>query len=100
MKDIRRIDKVVRHVLTTVPETRNSDDMLWVKVIKVMSPDAANLPFQDVMCRRKELGVPCFESVRRTRQKLQAQYKELRATEAVTEGRYEAFKEVLDYVTE
>ena len=100
MKDIRRIDKIVRHILTTVPETRNSDDMLWLKTVKMMSPAAANLPFQDVMCRRKELGVPCFESVRRTRQKLQAQYKELRATETVTEGRYEAFKEVLDYVTE
>ena len=100
MKDIRKISDKVQYQLTHYPETRNSDDMLWLKVTKMMCPEAARLSFEEVMCRRRELNVPCFESVRRARQKLQMMHKELRATEAVTEARYEAFKEVLDYVTE
>lgn len=83
MKNIKQTQEVVREVLEEYPETRNSDDLLYVKVCARINAVAVNLPFHRVFLNRKELSIPPFESVRRARQKLQAQRPDLAGCDEV-----------------
>lgn len=62
----KHTDKLILSVLETVPATRNSDALLYLEVI-----------------------LPCFETVRRTRQKIQADRDDLRAVDKVQDYRAE-----------
>lgn len=100
MKDIFKISDIVREVLTDKPETRNSDTTLYLAVCERMNPDACRMSFSTVFEHRKELGIPNMETVRRSRQNLQSKYESLRATKEVTDGRYESWKVVREYVAQ
>lgn len=97
MKNIAKVADKVEMVLKHIPESRNSDDRLYYWVCMSYNREIGNKSFMDVMRNRKEYGVPKFETVRRARQKIQAQGK-YEADEAVTEGRYENFKTVRAFV--
>jgi hypothetical protein len=71
--ELKTTTNIVKEVLTHYPATRNSDDLLYIKVCERINPIVINLPFIEVLSRRKELAVPPFESVRRSRQKVQAE---------------------------
>lgn len=83
MNKIRETSSIVKDVLENCPDARNSDDLLYINVCKKVSPMALHQPLEMVFLMRKQLGVPCYESVRRTRQKLQAAYPELRGSDEV-----------------
>lgn len=100
MKDIFRVSQIVKEVLTEEPYTRNSDTSLYLAVCRKVNPDACNMSFSTVFEHRKELGIPNMETVRRSRQHLQSKHEELRADETVTDGRYEAWKVVQEYVAQ
>lgn len=100
MKDIFKISEIVKKVLTEQPMTRNSDTSLYLAVCQEMNPDACRMSFSTVFEHRKELGIPNMETVRRSRQNLQSKYEELRATDKVTDGRYESWKVVREYVAQ
>ena len=86
MKNIKQTSKLVLQILQEMPDTRNSDDALYLEVCKRINPKAALLPFFYVMASRKTYGFPPFESVRRSRQKIQNEHPEL-VSEAVKEYR-------------
>lgn len=98
MKNIFKINDLVEDTLISKPETRNSDVTLYINVCMAINPDVQYMGFLHVLNNMKELGIPNYESVRRARQKLQADHPNLRANESVIDGRYEAFKEVMKYV--
>lgn len=98
MKDIGKVIDVVKDVLTENPYTRGSDTNLYIEVCKKYNPDVACLGFVYVFNNRKELGIPCYESVRRSRQKLQHDNESLRPSESVTDARYEAYKAVMECI--
>ena len=100
MKDIFRVSEVVKEVLKENPMTRNSDTSLYLAVCEKFNPDACRMSFATVFEHRKELGIPNMETVRRSRQNIQSKHKELRATEEVTNERYERWKVVRDYVSQ
>lgn len=100
MKDIFRVSKLVKQVLEEVPYTRNSDASLYLEVCRRVNPQACDMSFSTVFEHRKELGIPNMESVRRSRQKIQSECEALRATEEVTDARYENWKVVRDYATQ
>ena len=75
--ELKTTTTLVKTVLTHFPETRNSDDLLYIKVCECVNPIAVNMTFKDMFLKRKEWGVPPFESVRRSRQKVQSQNPEL-----------------------
>jgi len=77
MKDLKTIEEKVRAVLNANAEARDNDMKLYLSVCNYCVPDAGNLPLETIMVRHRSLGIPCFESVRRTRQKLQADNPEL-----------------------
>lgn len=87
MKEIETISKITLEVLREEPEARDSDDYLYFKVCSKINPIYMQLPFFKVMLHRKEYGLPKFETVRRTRQKAQATFPELRGSDDVEAGR-------------
>lgn len=80
-KDLLSTQDIVQSVLKENPQTRNSDQLLYLKVVERINPLVLNQPFWYAMTSMKELGIPPFETVRRTRQKLQREFPTLRANE-------------------
>lgn len=97
MNDLNNISLMVKSLLETKPETRNSDEVLYLELIKVygfnQGRDLTSMSLSHFFTNRKIYGVPKFESVRRTRQKIQATYPELRSDKAVEKARAELEKE-------
>ena len=73
MRNLKTIEGKVRAVLQKDEEARNDDMLLYLKVCNGCLKDTGAMPFAEY----KYLGLPSFESVGRTRRKLQAQYPEL-----------------------
>lgn len=97
MKQIKQTQEIVKAVLQDIPETRNSDDELYFHVCKRINPDALLKPFYMVVLHRKEHSLPPFESVRRSRQKIQNEYPELASDRDVRKYRDGLETEVRHY---
>lgn len=81
---IRQTKAIVEKVLNEKPETRDCDALLFVEVIRSIDPEAVELPIYKLMPRCTDEGdLPPFETMRRTRQKIQEQNPNLRASNDV-----------------
>lgn len=79
---------LVKKILEDYPETRDrADNILYIKVVETINREALNRPFVEVMNNLETLDIPPFETVRRTRQKLQQEIPELRACDKVQDYR-------------
>ncbi len=85
----KNTDKLILSVLETVPATRNSDALLYLEVIERIGRGNSHKPIDEILLGLEELGLPCFETVRRTRQKIQADRDDLRAVGKVQDYRAE-----------
>ena len=94
MNDLKKINDIVYTILLNDEQARNSDAYLFTQVVKHVSPFLYLMPFFTAM---NDPGMPNYESVRRTRQKIQEQNPELQATEAVKEKREENINTYLEY---
>ena len=89
---IRQTKEIVEKILNEKPETRDSDALLFIEVIRSIDPEAVNLPIYKLMPRCTDEGdLPPFETMRRTRQKIQEQNPNLRGSKEVES--YRAYKE-------
>ena len=77
--DLKRTTELVKHLLQTIPATRSSDDRLYLEVCKVRCKPCLQVPFGIVIANRSTYNIPAFETVRRTRQKVQEHHPELAA---------------------
>lgn len=97
MKDkLYETKALVKQILEENESARNSDNELYIEVCNRINPYVVYLPFRDVIANLSSLGLPPFESVRRTRQKLQAEHPDLRSNDEVALYRAEnetAYKE-------
>lgn len=75
--------KIVKEILTVSEAARNSDMLLYSELVKIVAPHAANKPFCEVLTNLHGNSLPPFETVRRTRQKVQADYPWLRCNEDI-----------------
>ena len=100
MKNIKRTSELVKKILLDYPDSRNSDDALYRYVVEAINPDAACMPFCQVLLHRERYGLPPYESVRRARQKIQENYPILRASKEVEKARAENEQEVRDFVSD
>lgn len=100
MKNIKQTRGLVRDVLERYPDTRNSDNLLYIKVVESIDSDLIYKPIQDVLLHTKAYGIPPFESVRRARQKLQADFPSLRAKKEIEAEREINEQIVKDFVTD
>ena len=98
MNDLDKLSELVFHILNSKPETRNSDNLLYLEVLKVHGFNTnRNIVSMSVSYFLKNMALyacPKFESVRRARQKIQAKNPELKAVSEVELGR---MKNVSDY---
>lgn len=100
MYKLKTIEKMVYEVLKENPATRDNDMELYYIVGKeffYLTHGSAMLLFEDVMRNYKALGIPCFESVRRTRQKIQAAHPELGCSPEVRRARQKQQKAYVSY---
>lgn len=87
MSKCAKVEPIVKEVLEEKPYTRSDDFALVYEVFKKFLPNLDNLSFKDVMENHKEFGLPYFETIRRTRPKLQNKFPELLPPDNVRRGR-------------
>lgn len=97
MSKCAKVEPIVKQILETKPYTRSDDFMLVYEVLKVFLPNIDELSFRDVMINHKEYNIPYFESIRRTRPKLQSKYPELLPDEKVVKARQTEEVEYVEY---
>ena len=68
MKDL---SDIVKKVLEDHEDARDSDFRTIGWVYKTVKPSVMDLPFKDVLWNHKKYDIPSFETIRRTRQKVQ-----------------------------
>ena len=92
---------LVKEILISDERARNSDSFLYFRVLGVLGIakeiDIYKVPTAVFLLKMTEWGFPPFESVRRSRQKLQATFPELSADETVEDYRAENEAEVKAY---
>lgn len=72
------LSNIVEKVLKEHEDARDSDFRTIGWVIKLTRPELMTMTFSAVLWNHKELNLPSFETIRRTRQKLQHDKPELR----------------------
>ena len=100
MRNLKTIENRVLAVLKEHPEARNDDMKLYLLISKACIYDTygiADFSFEDVMSNYKAYGIPCFESIRRTSQKIQAKYPELGCSPEVRRARHKMQRVYSDY---
>lgn len=75
MKDLTSI---VKKVLQDHKDARDSDFRTIGWVMRAVKPEVMNMTFKEVLWHHAELDLPSFETIRRTRQKVQHDHPELR----------------------
>lgn len=88
------LSKVVKVVLQNHKDARDSDFRTIGWVYALLKPEVMNLPFKEVLWKHSDFDLPSFETIRRTRQKLQHDNPELRG--AVYEKRMAKQSEYID----
>ena len=93
MRGFDEVKKSIEGILQGCPETRDSDDALYLELIREFA--AEHLTVAEFFKKRAALGIPPFETVRRSRQKVQAEHPELKGHRVLE--REEARKEFYDF---
>ncbi|VUW98118.1 Uncharacterised protein [Dorea longicatena] len=96
MRNLKTIEKKVRAVLEKNEDARNDDMVLYLALCNACLKDAG----AEIMTQHKYLGLPSFESVSRTRRKLQARYPELAGSRPVQKMRATGEKAYRRYAKE
>ena len=88
MLNLKATTALVEQLLREEPQTRNSDSLLYLKVLQYHANergiDLQKVPVPMFLLNMDCFGFPPFESVRRARQKTQAQFPELAANDRVS----------------
>lgn len=99
--DLKNTTALVKAILEQDKQCRNSDSFLYLKVLSVIGKrkgidiDSVSVPY--FLVNLQGTAFPGFETVRRTRQKLQQHHPELAACKAVEDFRAENEKEFHAY---
>lgn len=104
MNELKNVTELVKIILTADERARNNDSFLYLRVIEYYACngglDLKRTTVEWFFKNRDGWGFPPPESVRRARQKVQAQYPELAATERVRKKRMEKEQEFRAYALE
>lgn len=97
MKDLKRIEDIVKKVLTDDEQTREDDALLFIKVCQELNGAVLNHAFGFVLENFSTYGLPKYESVGRARRKLQAACPELRPKREIEKLRSERAIDFMNY---
>lgn len=95
--ELRKVQDIVELELSKHVEARDSDNVLYVKVIEYMCPSLLHKPFGEVMKVLSDYQLPSYESVGRARRKLQAAKPWLKPSEAVQKYRTDNEEKYREY---
>lgn len=83
LRELQSTSHIVKEILEKFPEARNSDNVLYVKVCAEIGNangiDINKMSMPHFLLHLKNYNMPMFETVRRARQKIQAEHKHLAA---------------------
>lgn len=79
-EEMKDLSETVKKILEEHPDARDDDFKVIGYVVKELSPTAMTLTFGQALWNHNKLGLPNFETIRRTRQKLQQDNPDLRGT--------------------
>ena len=86
MNDLKAVSAIVKTILTQAQQARDDDNVLYLMVLQHVSNrnsiDLKSMTVPVFLLKMKEYGLPGFETVRRSRQKVQADNPELEGTES------------------
>lgn len=101
MSNLQSTAKIVKEMLEKFPEARSNDNFLYLKVLEHISKkEGYGFKFMTVQYFLENMrfyGFPPFESVRRTRQKIQVQNPKLKGSSTTVAARAAKEKEYKDY---
>jgi hypothetical protein len=104
MSELKNVTELVKTILRADEKARNNDSFLYLRVLQYYAChnglDLSKTSVQWFQENLTEWGFPPSETVRRARQKLQAQYPELAAVERVRKKRMEKELEYRAYALE
>ena len=87
MNDLKTTTALVKSILEQDEMTRNSDSFLYLRVLERIGDEKGihihGITVPDFLASIDVWGFPGFETVRRTRQKIQQHHPELASTERV-----------------
>ena len=93
MTNLKHTSQIVKAILEEDKRTRNSDSFLYLKVLQHFARKTGlpvhEMPVQTFLMNMSKLAVPGFETVRRSRQKIQAMNPHLAACDNVQQMRQE-----------
>lgn len=98
--ELRTTKKIIYDLLKENKELRGNDDLLIVSVYKTINPFISSYGFETVLKERKQMGLPSFEAIRRSRAKIQAEYPELKGDERIQREREQAEYKYRDFAKE
>ena len=91
MNDLNAVSAIVKSILTQDSQARNDDNVLYLKVLQHVSDrnsiDLKSMTVPVFLLNMKHYGLPGFETVRRSRQKVQADNPDLAGNDAVRRKR-------------
>lgn len=87
MSALKKVKNIVTSILAENEKARNSDSFLYLKVLQTVDKDLLDMPVGEFLANMSVLNVPPFETIRRTRQKAQAENPSLSACPKVAEYR-------------
>ena len=91
---LNNLKELILGILKDNPKTRDSDRILYNEVCEAMGYDTHLMTGWELL---HDKAMPSFESVRRSRQKAQAEHPELRASEPVERKRMELYSDYLQF---
>jgi len=104
MIELKKTTDLVKSILEEKPETRSSDNLLYIEVLNYYSDrydfDIGGFPFADVLRSMSKWHLPSLETVGRCRRRLQHSFPELAATDEVEGYRIVKEKEFRDWAVE
>ena len=87
MTKLRTVTAITKEILEHYPQTRSCDALLWLKVLEHQAHakgiDLRILSVPVFLTDMRQMGFVPFETCRRARQKIQANYPELAASDRV-----------------
>lgn len=101
MNNLRNMTELVRTILEEIPETRSSDNLLYVEVLNRYTAETGKqtlmLPVWKFFLNLTEWGLPSIETVSRCRRKAQQENPHLKATAEVEGWRYDKETEFMRF---
>lgn len=87
MKNLQSTKVLVKSILEDDEKARNSDSFLYFRLLERIDKALLNVPVHDFLLGMGLMEIPSFETVRRTRQKVQAECPWLAACDRVKKYR-------------